>query len=53
MRGREEQFVNHSLKHFFTHDVEDSCDGSNQSKDGSPISFRLMVTWMLCTRETN
>ena len=49
----EEQFVNHSLKHFFTHDVEDSCDGSNQSKDGSPISFRLMVTWMLCTRETS
>ena len=49
----EEQFVNHSLKHFFTHDVEVSCDGSNQSKDGSPISFRLMVTWMLCTRETN
>ena len=53
MRGREEQFVNHSLKHFFTHDVEVSCDGSNQSKDGSPISFRLTVTWMLCTRETN
>ena len=52
MREMEEQFVNHSLKHFFTHDVEVSCDGSNQSKDGSPISFRLTVTWMLCTRET-
>lgn len=39
MRGREEQFVNHCLKHFFTHDVEDSCDGSNQSKDGSPYPF--------------
>ena len=39
MRGREEQFVNHSLKHFFIHDVEDSCDGSNQSKDGSPYPF--------------
>ena len=47
------RFVNHSLKHFFTHDIEDSCDGSNQFKDGSPISFRLMVTWMLCTRETS
>ena len=47
------RFASHSLEHFFIHDVEDSCDGSNQFKDGSPISFRLMLTWMLCTRETS
>ena len=33
------RFVNHSFKHFFTHGVEDFCDGSNQSKDDSLYPF--------------
>lgn len=31
------RFVNRNFKHFFTHDAEDSCDGSYQFKDGPPI----------------
>ena len=31
------RFVNRSFKHFFIHDVEDSCDGSFQFKDGPHI----------------
>lgn len=31
------RFVNRSFKHFFIHDVEDSCDGSYQFKDGPHI----------------
>ena len=30
-------FVNHNLKRFFIHDIENSCDGSKQFKDGSPF----------------
>ena len=33
------KFFNSSLKHFSIHDVEGSCDGSNQFKDGSPYPF--------------
>ena len=33
------RFASHSLEHFFHHDDEDSCDGSNQFKDGSPYPF--------------
>lgn len=33
------RFVNHSLKHFFVRDVEDSCGSSNQFKDDSPYPF--------------
>lgn len=33
------RFVNHSLKHFFIRDVEDSCGSNNQFKDDSPYPF--------------
>lgn len=33
------RFVNHGIKHFSIHGVEDFCDGSNQSKDGSLYPF--------------
>ena len=32
--------VHHNLKRFFIRDIENSCDGSKQFKDGSPISHR-------------
>ncbi len=37
------RFVSHSFKHFFIHDAEDSCDGSNQSRDGSHHILSLMA----------
>ena len=37
------RFVSHSFKHFFIRDAEDSCDGSNQSRDGSHHILLLMV----------
>ena len=33
------RFVNHSLQHFFIHDVEYPCDDSSQFKDGFPSPF--------------
>ena len=33
------KFFNSSFKHFSVHDVDDSCDDSNQFKDGSPYPF--------------
>ena len=33
------KFFYHSFKHFFTHGVEDFCDGSNQFKDDSLYPF--------------
>ena len=37
------RFVSHSFKHFFIRDAEDSCDGNNQSRDGSPHILLLMA----------
>ena len=37
------RFVCHSFKHFFIRDAEDSCDGNNQSMDGSHHILSLMV----------
>ena len=37
------RFVSHSFKHFFIRDAEDSCDGSNQSRDGSHHILSLMA----------
>ena len=37
------RFVSHSFKHFFISDAEDSCDGNNQSRDGSHHILSLMV----------
>ena len=37
------RFVSHSFKHFFIHDAEDSCDGSDLSRGGSPHILSLMV----------
>lgn len=37
------RFVSHSFKHFFICDAEDSCDGSNLSRDGSHHILSLMV----------
>lgn len=37
------RFVSHSFKHFFIHDAEKSCDGSNQSWDGSHHILLLMA----------
>ena len=37
------RFVSHSFKHFFIHDAEDSCDGNNQSRDGSHHILLLMA----------
>ena len=37
------RFVSHSFKHFFIRDAEDSCDGNNQSMDGSHHILSLMV----------
>lgn len=37
------RFVSHSFKHFFIRDAEDSCDDSNQSRDGSHHILSLMV----------
>lgn len=37
--GQLVRLINHSFKHFFIHDVEDSWDGSNQLKDDYPYSF--------------
>ena len=33
------KFFNCSFKHLSVHDVDDSCDDSNQFKDGSPYPF--------------
>ena len=33
------KFFNSSFKHFSVHDVDDSCDDSNQFKDGSSYPF--------------
>ena len=38
------RFVNRSFKHFFIHDVEDSCDGSYQFKDGSHILSVMVIS---------
>lgn len=37
------RFVSHSFKHFFIHDAEKSCDGNNQSRDGSHHILLLMA----------
>ena len=37
------KFFNRSFKHFSVHDVEGSCDGSNQFKDGSHHILLLMA----------
>ena len=37
--GQSIKFFYHSFKHFSVHDVDDSCDDSNQFKDGSPYPF--------------
>ena len=37
------RFVNRSFKHFFIRDAEGSCDGNNQSRDGSHHILSLMV----------
>lgn len=38
------RFVNHSFKHFFIHDAEDSCDGSYQFKDGTHILSVMVIS---------
>ena len=38
------RFVNRSFMHFFIHDVEDSCDGSYQFKDGSNILSVMVIS---------
>ena len=37
------RFVSHSFKHFFIRDAEGSCDGNNQSMDGSHHILLLMA----------
>lgn len=38
------RFVNRSFKHFFIYDVEDSCDGSYQFKDGPHILSVMVIS---------
>lgn len=38
------RFVNRSVKHFFIHDAEDSCDGSYQFKDGLHILSVMVIS---------
>ena len=37
------RFISHSIEHIFIRDAEDSCDGSNQSRDGSHHILLLMA----------